>query len=300
VVDATTSNSLNTKILTETSNLQASLAAEATARAGADVILDAALLAEASSRSAADGILDAAILAEVTARSSADGILSASITAEASARTLADIVLQGELDTTQGSMGNVIDGDGAWLGFGLTKPAGTTHYLNSALTVTAVLKALDTEDFVLQTSITAEASARNTADLAIQAQLSNISSDKTFLNLTSSGAVAIGDVLALSKDVAGQVIKANATGILTCTHIVGVATEAATGAGEVIKIQVTGEIVVNKDAAFTLGERVYVHTVSGQASKTAPGTLDNVVYLLGGATATDKLYLAPHLEFVVS
>jgi len=237
--------------------------------------------------------LNSKVLAESSSRSSADGILSTSITAEASARSL----LQAEVDTTQGSLGSAVSGSGGWLGLS------GTNYLGAELTITNALKKLDSslygEGTTRAAADVAEASSRIAGDAAIQSQLDNMSFEKTYITLVSDGEITVGDVVVLSSTT-GRVIQANASAIGTCTHVVGISTQAAVGAGTNVKIQVTGEATVNPGTGFTVGGRLYVSTTAGQAQIAAPTSSLNVVYLLGGATAAGKVFLAPHLEFVVN
>ena len=252
------------------STLQSNINSEITSRTNADSTLQGNINSEITSRTNADSTLQGNINSEITARSNADSTLTANLNSEITARLNADSSLQSELDATQGSLGSAIDGDGAWIGF-----SGTT-YLEAELTFTAAFEALDSQ----LASITSSA-----VDVAFVA---------------ATGGIAAGDAVALSLATAGEVIKANATGIATCESVVGVALETKT-AGLPVLVRTLGDVTVTTDGTnFDLGKRVYVHTVAGQASKTAPSTVNNVVYLLGGATATNKVFVNTNLEYVVT
>jgi len=207
---------------------------------------------------------------EITARTNADSTLTTNLNSEITARLNADSSLQSELDATQGSLGSAIDGDGAWVGF-----SGTT-FLDAELTFTGAFEALDS-------------------------QLASIASSAVDVSfVAATGGISAGDVVALSLATGGVVIKANATGIATCESVVGVALETKS-AGLPVLVRTLGDATVTTDGTnFDLGKRVYAHTVAGQASKTAPSTVNNVVYLLGGATATNKVFVNTNLEYVVT
>ena len=207
---------------------------------------------------------------EITARTNADSTLTANLNSEITARLNADSSLQSELDATQGSLGSAIDGDGAWVGFS------GTAFLDAELTFTGAFEAIDS-------------------------QLASIVSSAVDVSfVAATGGIAAGDVVALSLATGGVVIKADASGIATCESVVGVALETKT-AGLPVLVRTLGDVTVTTDGSnFDLGKRVYVHTVAGQATKSAPSTVNNVVYLLGGATATNKVFVNTNLEYVVT
>jgi hypothetical protein len=256
------------------STLQSNIDSEATSRQDADSTLQSTLQgnidSEATSRQDADSTLQSNIDSEITARTNADSTLTTNLNSEITARLNADSSLQSELDATQGSLGSAIDGDGAWIGF-----SGTT-YLDAELTFTSAFEALDS-------------------------QLASITSSAVDVSfVAATGGISAGDVVALSLATGGEVIKANATGIATCESVVGVALETKS-AGLPVLVRTLGDATVTTDGTnFDLGKRVYAHTVAGQASKTAPSTVNNVVYLLGGATATNKVFVNTNLEYVVT
>jgi hypothetical protein len=67
-----------------------------------------------------------------------------------------------------------------------------------------------------------------------------------------------------------------------------------------VLVRAFGEVSVTTDGTnFDLGKRVYVATTDGQATKTPPATVNNVVYLVGGATDTNKVFVNTNLEYVV-
>ena len=278
---------------------------EQTARQNADSTLQNNLDIEITARQNADSTLQSSLNSEITARTNADSTLQSSLNSEITARTNADSSLQSELDLTQGSLGSAISGTGGWLGFS------GTNYLNAELTISNSLKVLDSRnaaevtarsnaDSTLQSSINAEITARINADSTLQSQISAVNASKVDTSfIAATGGISAGDVVALSLTVAGEVIKANASAIATCESIVGVATETKT-AGNAVLIRTYGEATVTTEAALDIGKRVYAHTVAGQSSKTAPSSVNNVVYVLGGATATTKVFVNPKLEYVVA
>ena len=256
------------------STLQGNIDGEVTARQDADSTLQSTLQgnidSEITARTNADSTLTTNLNSEITARTNADSTLTTNLNSEITARLNADSSLQSELDATQGSLGSAIDGDGAWVGF-----SGTT-YLDAELTFTAAFEALDS-------------------------QLASITSSAVDVSfVAATGGISAGDVVALSLATGGVVIKADATGIATCESVVGVALETK-AAGLPVLVRTLGDATVTTDGTnFDLGKRVYAHTVAGQASKTAPSTVNNVVYLLGGATATNKVFVNTNLEYVVT
>ena len=256
------------------STLTSSLNSEITARQNADSTIQGSIQSavdvETTARQDADSTLTSNLNSEITARTNADSTLTTNLNSEITARLNADSSLQSELDATQGSLGSAIDGDGAWVGF-----SGTT-FLDAELTFTGAFEALDS-------------------------QLASIASSAVDVSfVAATGGISAGDVVALSLATGGVVIKANATGIATCESVVGVALETKS-AGLPVLVRTLGDATVTTDGTnFDLGKRVYAHTVAGQASKTAPSTVNNVVYLLGGATATNKVFVNTNLEYVVT
>ena len=271
--DSTLTSNLNSEITSRSdadSTLQSNINSEITSRTNADSTLQSNIDSEITARSNADSTLTSNLNSEITARSNADSTLTSNLNSEITARSNADSTLQSELDLTQGSLGSAINGSGAWVGF-----SGTT-YLDSELTFTAAFESLDSHlASILTTSV-----------------------DVSFVAAT--GGIAAGDVVALSLATGGVVIKANATGIATCESVVGVALETKT-AGNAVLVRTFGDATVTTDGTnFDLGKRVYAHTNAGQATKTPPASANNVVYLLGGATATNKVFVNTNLEYVVT
>jgi len=270
--DSTLTSNLNTEITARQdadSTLTSNLNIEITARQDADSTLTSNLNIEITARQDADSTLTSNLNIEITARQDADSTLQANLNSEITARMAADSSLQTELDVTQASIGDAINGDGSWSGFDLT------NYLDAELTITEALKKLDE---------------------TIGALISN-AIDVSFVAAT--GGISAGDVVALNPSVAGEVIKANASAIATCESVVGVAMETKS-AGAAVLVRTFGEATVTGESAFDVGKRVYAFTSAGQATKTAPSTLDNVVYLIGGATAANKVFVNTNLEYVVN
>jgi len=83
--------------------------------------------------------LDVSLYGESTARAASDSTLLSNLNAEITARRNADSTLQTEFDSMQGALGDVVDGDGAWIGFS------DTNYLNGVFTLTNAFKAIDTQ-----------------------------------------------------------------------------------------------------------------------------------------------------------
>jgi hypothetical protein len=153
--------------------LDAAVVAEVTSRKVADSSLVAVINLEASAREEADSslmililtsvdsTLQASLEAEISARKAGDSSLTVVIDLEYSARLVADSSLQLELDVTQGSLGDAINGDGSWSGF-----SGTT-YLETALTFTSGLEALDI-------GLATEVTARQVADSSLVTSIANL------------------------------------------------------------------------------------------------------------------------------
>jgi len=175
-----------------------------------------------------------------------------------------------ELDVTQGSVGSLIDDDGGFLGFGATKPAGTTNYLNSVLTITQALKELDTAIW-------------------------NSESYKTYI---ADGTITAGSVVRIADTDDGTVSLATANSLNNCIGFVGVATETK-NSGESIRIQIAGEAVINTDEIpFDQARRVYISTSNGVGSKSVPSDAGEIIYLLGicSSSANNRVILTPKLE----
>jgi len=122
---------------------------------------------------------------------------------------------------------------------------------------------------------------------------------KQFMSFTNNtgSALAVGDIVALSTTAAGEIIAADASAIATCEIIAGVVSETIANTASGL-VQISGEAIVGQAAAFDLGKRVYLSETAKQGTKTAPATADSVIYLLGGATATNKVLLQPMLVAV--
>jgi hypothetical protein len=93
--------------------------------------------------------------------------------------------------------------------------------------------------------------------------------------------ISAGDVVYLSTSVAGEVLKANASGLATSEGTIGIADQTITS-GNSIRIQVAGSRAVT--GSFTAGARgkqVYVSTTAGQATATAPTSTSSTVVVVG-------------------
>lgn len=139
----------------------------------ADVALDAAIVSESARAVAAEDVLTAGLTAEASARTAADANLQTQLTAyinaavtdnanadasEAAARIAADSATNAILAATDTAVGLAADGT-------LATITGT-NYINSAATVMAAAKLLDTAVKANADGISAEVQARTDADVA--------------------------------------------------------------------------------------------------------------------------------------
>lgn len=240
--------------------------------------------------------------------------------------------LQVELDITQATVGSFMDGDGGVLGF-----SGTT-YLDAELTITACLEALDVQlktvadesaDLVTLSGVASGSAVLGdftdavylTADtLTIKSALAELDTaidgvaglvggavvDASIVEFTDSGEVlAAGDVVYL-KALDGLLWKADATLLASSEGVVGVVKEVIDGGAnpDTIKVTVAGKTLVNcASGDLDIGKRAYLSLVAGEATKTAPSTATEVVYLLGvivaGSATQYTMILQPSLQYVV-
>ena len=280
------------------SSLQANINVEATARLSSDSSLQANLNLEATTRLASDSSLQASLNLETTARLNSDSTLTANLSSEITARMTADSSIQANLNVE------------------------TTSRINSDVTLQANLdgetSARLSEDTSLQTAIDLETSSRLNSDSSLQANLdiettARLNSDSSLQALinafdaavvdvpftAAAGGINTGDVVALSETATGEVIRANATSILTCETVAGVATQTKS-AGQTVLVRTFGVATVTTDGTnLDVGKRVYVSTTAGQASRTAPSYEFNVVYLLGNSQDINKVFVNPSLEYAV-
>ena len=113
----------------------------------------------------------------------------------------------------------------------------------------------------------------------------------SFTNNTGSS-IASGTVLALSLSVSGEVILADASSISTAATVAGVA--AATIAnGASGKVQIAGITTPTQDAAYSLGQEVWLSETAGSTTSTAPSTVGTVSFKVGDATSTTQIVLRP-------
>jgi len=166
--DGTFTAPLNTTYLGTVTTLKAAdvaldtaLAAEVTARTAADVSIGSALANEAQLRADGDTNLQTQITAwvnvQIAANASADLV-------EQAARIAADSALQAELDRTQATVGTDANGN--------LIPIVGTHYLDAVTTVFGGAFVLDQQVYNANTAIAAEVSARQAADVVLDAALS--------------------------------------------------------------------------------------------------------------------------------
>jgi len=129
---------------------------------------------------------------------------------------------------------------------------------------------------------------------SVKAYVDNYAAAAVSFTNNTGGQLDANTVVALSITVAGEIIAGDASGIATCEGIVGVVkaniADEASGL-----VQIAGEVTPSKTANFDLGKRVYVSETTGEATKTAPTTASSVIYLLGIASALDKVILQPQL-----
>ena len=275
------------------STLQSNLDIEITARINGDL----AGFTEATARMNADSTLQANLNTEITARLDGDSTLTSNLNTEITARLDGDSTLTSNLNTEITAR---LDGDST-----LTSNLNTeiTARLNGDSTLTSNLNTEITgrqnADSTLQGNLDTETTARMDADSTLLANINNLNMAVIDVSFTAEENISAGNVVFESKGTAGQVKLANATGIATCETIVGVAIETKT-TGQAIMIRTFGEATTTTDGTnFDVGKRVYVALVNGQATKTAPSGESNVVYLLGGATATNKVSINHALEYLV-
>jgi len=128
----------------------------------------------ATSLKEADKLLDTQVKANADAISNNLQTLNTAITTETNNRTTADSLIQGELDTTQSGAGLTTAGNyTAHVAYDETTNPTGVHFINGATTLHAADKILDLalqqEVTDRSAAITAEASARSTADDTIEA-----------------------------------------------------------------------------------------------------------------------------------
>jgi len=295
--DSTVQANLNVEItarLAADSTVQANLDVEITARADADSTLQANLDAEITARINADSI---SVNTEVTARLNADSTLQANLDSETTSRSDSDATLQGNIDTETTARLNSDSTIQANLNTEITARlnSDSTFQANLNTETTARLNS----DSTLQSNLDTETTARLNADSTLQSLIDNFSAPVVDVTFTAEENITTGDVLIESITVAGQVLRANATVLASCESVIGVALETITS-GNPIQVRTYGEATVTTDGTnFDIGKRVFVATTAGQASKTIPGAEGNVIYLLGNATNTNKVFVNPNMEFVV-
>ena len=240
--------------------------------------------------------------------------------------------LQDEIDAAEATIGSFMDGDGGVLGFS------GSNYMDAEITLTAAMEALDTQlktttdladDLVTLSGVAANATALGdfsgatylTADtLTVKSALAALDTavdgvaqavgavavDASVVEFTDSGeALVAGDVVYL-KAADGLLWKADASALASSEAVVGIVKEVIDGGAnpDTIKVTVTGKVTVTcATGDLDVGKRAYLSLVAGEATKTAPSTADEVVYLLGiavaGSGTSYTLILQPSLQYVV-
>ena len=152
--------------------LDAAVTAEVTRSTAADASLASALANEAQSRADGDANLQSQLQAWVNQQIVAnDEQDAAQLAAETAARITAISGLQAELDQTQATIGTDVDGK--------LLPITNTNYLNEVTTVFGGAFALDAKLFEVAESLTAETTARETADSAFIVSLNSEIANRT-------------------------------------------------------------------------------------------------------------------------
>ena len=101
----------------------------------------------------------------------------------------------------------------------------------------------------------------------------------------SSGVLAAGDVVAVNSS--GQAIQADADAESTC-RVIGICL--STGGGNIFIAQIGN---ITGLSGLTAGQKLYASTTAGALTATAPSGTGDIVFLVGYATSTTTMVLAP-------
>ena len=144
-------------------------------------------------------------------------------------------------------------------------------------------------------SITNLADPTNAQDAATKNYVDSRGAYLSLVNGTGS-TVNQGTVVMLSQSVSGQFILANASALITSEATIGIVYSTSIANGVSGTIQVGGlASVVSSISPLQIGKPVYVDTVSGYATATAPSTTGTIVFVLGYAVGTSSIVVAPYL-----
>lgn len=178
-------------------------------------------------------------------------------------------------------------------GVGITQAAGGELDLDVD-SLTAETTADDADTIAIYDDSASAMRKMTRANFLTGVTASEAASVRISLTNNTGSQIDAGDVVALSKSTAGEIIVADASAIATAEGVVGVAAaNISNGASGDVIIQ--GIATVNQTSAFTLGARVYLSEVAGEGTSTAPSTTSSVVYNLGPATSTTQVLLQPQL-----
>jgi len=122
----------------------------------------------------------------------------------------------------------------------------------------------------------------------------------TIVRLTANETIAIGDALALSKSVAGRVVKARSITNSLLVPCMGIATTAASSGGSI-------DVLISGIANYTVfpftsadeGKVVYLGTSLGDFTVTAPSTGGQQVQVVGIVITTDQILFNPSYNITV-
>ena len=240
---------------------------------------------------------------ETTARMVADSSLQSHINSEITARANADSSLQSELDTTQGSLGTFIDGDGAWLGFS------GTNYLNSKLTFTTAMVELDSQaalettarsnaDSTITSNLNSEITSRTNADSTLT---SNLNSEITARSNADSTLQSHIDSEATSRANADSTLTTNLNSEITSRQNADSTLTASlnseiTARTNAVSAVTTNSYGVTTNASILANDEVFADTTSGIITLTLPASpaTGNRVRVLDpkGTWGTNKCVIA--------
>lgn len=109
--------------------------------------------------------------------------------------------------------------------------------------------------------------------------------------------VAAGTVVGAHPSTPGYLVTPQANSINNCQSVVGVAIADIPNMSTGL-VQIAGEVTV-APGGLTLGSRAYLSAATaGQLTSTAPTGTGTVVFVVGFATATDKIIVNPHLDTI--
>lgn len=130
-----------------------------------------------------------------------------------------------------------------------------------------------------------------------QTALAGDGSFETYTNAEIT-TITAGTLVVASTTNPKQILRADASSLATTKGFIGVAYEDIDPSTAGL-VQLTGEVTVIPSAGLTLGQEVFISTTTGQATDEAPDGIGEVAYVIGIATAANKVVLAPRFSFVV-